>query len=305
MCYEKLYNYKYTNLKLKMKKNTFACIIPWSGKVNYLPEALFSVFNQKRLFDEVIVVCDTKQIPAGSSDPRVKWILTGGGAGAGGARNLGVQHAESDWVVFLDHDDILTDNYLSSIEKEAVSGVHSLLVKLKYYSDGVVGRLISKNGFHDIPTGSCIRKSSFIQAGGFPSITGGEDIVFFRRIRRIFGDSIKISKVLGLYRIHSESDVSKNRLVQYYSTLLCCQIDDGKLNISWDDAAKLANQMAEGVGVNIDEHSRAAAEVESRANIRISYSLWLARKRIQAILFLAKSFICSPKFFLVKIINKW
>ena len=288
-----------------MKKNTFACIIPWSGIVNYLPEALFSVFNQKRLFDEVIVVCDTKQIPAGSTDPRVKWILTGGGAGAGGARNLGVQYAESDWVVFLDHDDILTDDYLYSIEKEAVSGAHSLLVKLKYYSDGVVGRLISKNGFHDIPTGSCIRKSSFIQAGGFPAMTGGEDIVFFRRIRRMFGDSIKISKELGLYRIHSDSDVSKNRLVQYYSTLLCCQIDDGKLNISWENASQLATQMALGVGVDSREHSLIAMEVESRTNIRISYSLWLAGKKSRAILLLTQSFFNSPKYFLRKIINKW
>ena len=115
---------------------TFACIIPWSGKNDYLGEALDSVFLQQPAFDEVIVVCDRKELPETANNKRVKWMLTGGAAGAGEARNLGVRNATSDWVVFLDHDDLLLPDYLSTIRGSVSSEVFCLQVQLRYLSGG-------------------------------------------------------------------------------------------------------------------------------------------------------------------------
>jgi glycosyltransferase involved in cell wall biosynthesis len=284
---------------------SFTCIIPWSGKNNYLSEALKSVFDQERPFDEVIVVCDTQELPSDARDKRVKWMLTGGGALAGRTRNIGVSNSLHEWIVFLDHDDLLMPNYLSTVETKLNENTHSLLVQLRYYSEGKTGNFVSANGWHYIPTGTCVRKQSFLEVGGFPPMSGGEDLVLFRRLERNYGESAKIAKVLALYRIHSESDVSSNKMKPYYSTLLCTQIDGGNLNISWDEARVMALEMSLGVGVDPKKYREAKAESEARSRLRLSYAHWLAgRHCIGGYLFL-KAFWISPNYFWSKVTTKW
>lgn len=86
------------------------------GHARYLWDALDSLEAQTQTRWEAIVVNDTREeIPAAILDcyPYVRWLQTGGGKGAGAARNLGAKHARGSFLVFLDADDYLLPTCLA------------------------------------------------------------------------------------------------------------------------------------------------------------------------------------------------
>ena len=103
--------------------NKFSIIIPNYNKGDYIKECLDSIFNQDIEKDkyEVIVIDDgstdnsvniIKQFP-------VKFFQTNR-KGAGGARNVGIDNATGEYILFLDSDDfIANDKVLSSLDKVA------------------------------------------------------------------------------------------------------------------------------------------------------------------------------------------
>ena len=87
---------------------TVTVIIPVYNREEYLRAALDSVFLQTRLPDEVIVVDDgsTDNTPAvAESYPEVT-LLRQSNSGVSVARNRAVEAATSEWVAFLDSDDL-------------------------------------------------------------------------------------------------------------------------------------------------------------------------------------------------------
>jgi glycosyltransferase involved in cell wall biosynthesis len=89
---------------------TVAVVIPTTGRRDTLVRALESVRGQSCQVDETIVVVDGQNdglakvsIPPLRSNERV--VRVGGNRGGAYARNLGVRHASSDYVCFLDDDD--------------------------------------------------------------------------------------------------------------------------------------------------------------------------------------------------------
>ena len=99
----------------------YSIIIPNYNKEAYIKECLDSIFIQdieKEKF-EVIIVED------GSTDKSLEIIkqypvkiLHTNRKGAGGARNLGIENAKGEYIIFLDSDDFLTtNNVLSKLDK--------------------------------------------------------------------------------------------------------------------------------------------------------------------------------------------
>jgi glycosyltransferase involved in cell wall biosynthesis len=91
-------------------------VIPTYNRGNLIRRAIQSVLNQTRLPDEVIVVDD------GSSDDTREQVASFGGAvryvhqtnaGASHARNRGVHEVQSEWVAFLDSDDIWLEGHIA------------------------------------------------------------------------------------------------------------------------------------------------------------------------------------------------
>jgi glycosyltransferase involved in cell wall biosynthesis len=84
-----------------------------------ISDTLRSAMAQDRLADEVIVVDD------GSTDDTAEFVrkhfpsvqlITKKNGGTSSARNFGASNAKGDWLVFLDHDDLLLPNALSELE---------------------------------------------------------------------------------------------------------------------------------------------------------------------------------------------
>ncbi len=87
---------------------TISVVIPAYNSAEHVGRAVDSVLGQSLAVDEIIVVDDgstdsTADVVAGFGD-KVKYIRQDN-AGAGAARNAGIEAATSEWIAFLDSDD--------------------------------------------------------------------------------------------------------------------------------------------------------------------------------------------------------
>jgi glycosyltransferase involved in cell wall biosynthesis len=98
---------------------SFALVIPTHQRPDLVAQAVDSALRQTRPFDKIIVVAD------GVDDPAMD-TLAGGQAevtaivksGVAAARNAGLALSRTDWVCFLDDDDLLHPEYLARLERE-------------------------------------------------------------------------------------------------------------------------------------------------------------------------------------------
>jgi glycosyltransferase involved in cell wall biosynthesis len=95
-------------------------IIPNYNRLDYLKDCLQSISNQSYKDWEALVVDDgstdgSKQLVEQfrKQDQRFKWFVrTGNLKGASVCRNMGVERANGDYIIFLDSDDLLAPNCL-------------------------------------------------------------------------------------------------------------------------------------------------------------------------------------------------
>jgi glycosyltransferase involved in cell wall biosynthesis len=97
---------------------SISVIIPTYNSVNYIENALNSVFSQDEPVEEVIVIDD------GSSDDTLKIlrkypvkIITQSNQGPAAARNTGILSAKGDWIAFLDSDDTWIQGKVKKIKE--------------------------------------------------------------------------------------------------------------------------------------------------------------------------------------------
>ena len=97
-----------SGMRFSMDKK-FSIIIPNYNKEDYVEETLNSIFNQTYKNYEVIVIDDA------SSDNSIEKIkkfdfrlFQTNRKMAGGARNVGLDNATGDYILFLDSDDYFT-----------------------------------------------------------------------------------------------------------------------------------------------------------------------------------------------------
>lgn len=95
-------------------KNSIGILIPTKNRQSLLTKALLSVFGQTVAPDEIIVVNDgstdhTQEYLADLAlkEPKLKVLNYPQSRGVNFARNQGIKIATTDWLIFLDDDDVL------------------------------------------------------------------------------------------------------------------------------------------------------------------------------------------------------
>ena len=101
---------------------TISIIIPVYNVENYVSETLDSVKNQTSLPDEVIVINDGStdnsfNIIKNYSDLKCFKVFETKNQGLGQTRNYGISLAKSDYIYFLDSDDIIENNFIYEMRK--------------------------------------------------------------------------------------------------------------------------------------------------------------------------------------------
>jgi glycosyltransferase involved in cell wall biosynthesis len=179
-------------------------VIPAYNASSFIDETLASIFAQTVQDIETVVVDD------GSTDDTCARVLTygarvrlvaGGRAGAAGARNVGVAASGSDWVAFLDADDVWEPDKLERQLAEAAR-TSAALISTDRYNVGdrgalplvqsAIQSLVDGDAFERLLLGNVIttssvllRRSVFDAVGGFstePDVLYAEDWDLWLRI---------------------------------------------------------------------------------------------------------------------------
>lgn len=99
----------------------FSVIIPLYNKENYIQEALKSILNQDFQDFEIIIVndCSTDKSVEKAEEinsEKIRFIHHEQNKGLSASRNTGIRNAKSQYVVFLDADDIWKPQFLQKIK---------------------------------------------------------------------------------------------------------------------------------------------------------------------------------------------
>lgn len=146
---------------------TFAIIIPTYNCEAYIGPTLESVLNQTKKPDEVIIVDD------GSTDHTVSIAREMGfkvsqqhNAGPAMARNKAVSLANSDWIVFLDGDDLLEPGRVESLAKVVEENPNLSLIANNEFEGKPNGpweeKLLHLNYKNDLPLYDQLLKGCFL-----------------------------------------------------------------------------------------------------------------------------------------------
>ncbi|NPA95240.1 MAG: glycosyltransferase family 2 protein [Thermodesulfobacteria bacterium] len=222
-----------------------ACIIPVRNRRQMVLAAIDSALNQSRRPDEIIVIDDGSR--DGTSEAIFKKLpdvilIKGGGMGPGRARNLGASVATSDVFMFLDSDDLWLPNHVETLLAPLCRGGHC--------SFGVTLNLGMNDSFTIpgdefdrklsifsnllrwcclVPSSFAITREAFVHSGGFPSISLGEDWLFFVNLAVKF-DLYFVPEIVTHRRLHGEnlcwSTFSKKRAMDICEKLIQTALDN-------------------------------------------------------------------------------
>lgn len=140
-----------------MNKPKVSIIIPVFNAEKYLERCLKSVLDQKFTDFEVIIVNDGSQDSSISilsvylqRDNRIKLINNAKNKGVSVARNMGLEHAEGEFVLFVDADDYLDIDYIDSYFSIGSTNFHNSLViqGCSWYYKGKARKYICKRGVY-------------------------------------------------------------------------------------------------------------------------------------------------------------
>lgn len=192
-----------------MKSVKYSVVIPLYNKERYIRRTLESVLAQTFQHFEVIVVDDgstdnSLNAARQAASGRVR-IISQENRGTAAARNTGIEHAEGEYIAFLDADDEWKENYLETIDSLTGTYPQSDIFVTAY-------RVVMGNGKYNYssrltPEEGClesywmtfqypydfvwtsatvIRKSAVVEAGGFKSGEKiGQDLDLWARVARI------------------------------------------------------------------------------------------------------------------------
>lgn len=227
-------------------KPLVSIIIPAHNTAMYIERTLRSAINQTYLNIEVIVIddgsTDTTEERASSfsgSDPRVR-VIKQNNQGVSVARNRGMKEAKGEYIVFLDSDDYLETEFVSTL-LSIVTSSNSEISFCAYRSvteDGFqIRKVIPKiteaevmsgelalialfKGSISIATGSAMYRKTFLEEIDLkftPGATNGQDIEFRRKALLRAGKVVGTKTILFNYVIRKHSLVTNTDMSKFHA----------------------------------------------------------------------------------------
>ena len=210
-----------------------SCIIPTKNRSRMVIQAIGSALEQQGECPEVVVVDD------GSSDstvavvketfPSVKVVETSG-LGPGPARNIGVEAASGDTLMFLDSDDLWFPHHVDSLCRilgqgypvaygvtrtiNEVNGGEFTIPEEYACSEGDCFPHLLRWCFL-VPSAIAVKREAFTAINGFGSESYGEDWLFFLKLAARFPFGFAAGPPITMRRLHKGS--------------LCCLTGNSKI----------------------------------------------------------------------------
>ena len=219
---------------------TVSVIIPSWNRPAFLREAILSAINQTLPPLEILVVDDGSDSDAREAIVRltalhgcVRFIALNRNHGAGHARNVGLELARGDWILFLDDDDILFVDFLercfealgredgaqvalgralrfrdgrsASYPRDLITGFN-----LRAYWKDLVSALVTQG----VAVGSCLVSREAIGPHRFPThLRFGEDSLFWLKVfRAISSGAIAVHAFVAIRQHPGQTTVALRKL---------------------------------------------------------------------------------------------
>lgn len=225
----------------------FSIVIPLYNKEKSISRAVNSVLAQSYKDFELIIVNDGSSdnslaVVENIKDRRIK-IISKTNGGVSNARNVGIDAALCEWILFLDGDDYWKANHLETIlellQKYPDADMYSTLISensdkgLNYIANSLADSFEDyvDDYFKHAPYGTifhsssvCIKKEALMNVGGFDTnLKHGEDLdMWFRIMINKKGVVKKTSTVV--YDLFAENRAMLSRCK--YENHLLSKIDD-------------------------------------------------------------------------------
>ena len=219
------------NKKVKMP-SLISIIIPVKNGENYLKEAINSIKKQNVLY-EIIIVNDgsTDNTSNIARDLGCKVIDLPKSVGQVKAKNIGLEEANGEYIMFLDHDDILTDNSLQTMIKEFDNNESLQVVNSKLQdfispelSQEEKGKLkINKDSYFGLLPGSCLIRRDVFDIFKFDdSLQSGDGFLFQENLKKYDINVLKLDFISANRRIHNTNygRQNKNQEFKDYASIL-------------------------------------------------------------------------------------
>lgn len=209
---------------------SISVILPVHNGERYLAQALNSVVGQTRVIAEIIIIDD------GSTDSSMEVVrrfvdaglarfvlLAMPGTGQSAARNEGARHASSDYLAFIDQDDVWLAGHIEQLasrldDEDACHMVYSDINTIDAEGGMLTMRLnalagnghpkssvldIIKEDVMALPSATLVRRDAFIELGGFDeTLQGYEDDDLYLRGFRAGWNPKFVPEARVNYRIH-------------------------------------------------------------------------------------------------------
>ncbi len=241
---ERIYAIANINTIAALPVATVAVIIPLAtGGGAYIEDALRSVLNQTYPVSEIIIIDDgstdnsseiVQNLIAEISCEKIQFYSQEN-SGQSSARNSGVFKSKSEYISFLDHDDIWLPEHIEVLIKPFLNNssgklgwTYSNLDRIDEDGKLVTPKFLSTRGtthpktnlascikedMFVLPSASLISRRAFYSVGGFdPRLSGYEDDDLFLRVLGQGYNNIYIDKALSQWRIHNKSSSFTSRM---------------------------------------------------------------------------------------------
>ena len=203
-------------------------IIPVYNCEAYIEDCLLSCLCQDLFADEYEILC----INDGSTDSsgeilkkysdknsRIK-VFTQENRGVSAARNLGLDNAQGEYVMFVDGDDLIRKNILKTLQSIILDKKCNRLTFYAYLGDSesiekVVDQNPKPNCYY--PDWLCLgifrrRMIEQCQVRFVEGITHGEDVLFVNDFINVCSESVVFPETVYFYRRHGGSAIDYSRL---------------------------------------------------------------------------------------------
>ncbi len=201
-------------------KTLVSIIIPCYNNGKYLDETIQSVLNQTYREFEIIIVDDgstdnlTKQYLSKLNHSNIT-LFNREHEGVSSARNFGISQATGKYILPLDADDLISNDFLelavAALNENPALKLVCCQVDFFGYRKGTMRfpeytleKLLAKNLF---VVSSLFRRADFLQTSGYNSNMqeGFEDWDFWISLLKNGGEVFRLEKTCFFYRIHKTS----------------------------------------------------------------------------------------------------
>lgn len=188
-----------------MKNVDLSIIIPTYNRNEYIVKLLVKLYSQIKNNVEVIVIDDHSDIPLEKSWFKYIYLEKNSG-GASVPRNVGIDKAKGKYIVFIDSDDMISDDYIETILNKIKEEWDYCYISWRGKSNTVI--IENEPPKWNCCVWNCIYKKELIGSERFnPRLIIAEDYDFNQRVRK--GKKATITKILYYYNENTPNSLTK------------------------------------------------------------------------------------------------